>query len=277
MSETAIFLHIPKTAGTTLSRIIERQHRRGEIYIIAQKVGPYSGPVRHFRSLPPAQRRSFLLVYGHLPFGIHRHIPGPSTYFTFLREPYQLLRSLYRHAQRDPQHNLHHDLRQLTMRQAIEQGAAQLFDNFQTRAIAGAWHDLPFGACDRPLLEKAKANLRDQFAVVGVVDYFDEVLLLLQQRFGWCSVYYSRHNVAAPAHRPVPEDPETQAFVRQHNWLDLELYEYARELCQQQIAAAGPEFAQEVAQFRARNRYLGLADKLYWQLRRISLRSWLRS
>ncbi|MCA9982742.1 MAG: sulfotransferase family 2 domain-containing protein [Anaerolineales bacterium] len=277
MSETAIFLHIPKTAGTTLSRIIERQHRPGEIYIIAQEEGPYSGPVQHFKSLTADERSAFKLVYGHLPFGIHRHIPGPSTYFTFLREPYQLLRSLYRHAQRDPNHNLHHDLRDLTMRQAIEQGAAQLFDNFQTRAIAGVWHDLPFGACDRPLLEKAKANLRDHFAVVGVVDHFDEVLVLLQKRFGWRSIYYSKHNVAVAAPQQSREDQETEAFVRQHNWLDQELYEYAGELCRQQIAAAGPALAREVRRFQARNRYLGLADKMYWQLRKISVRNWLRS
>ena len=46
---------------------------------------------------------------------------------------------------------------------------------------------------------------------------------------------------------------------------------------QQQIAAAGPALAREVRRFQARNRYLGLADKMYWQLRKISVRNWLRS
>ena len=201
---------------------------------------------------------------------------GASNLFHFLREPYQLLRSLHRHARRDPQHNLHQELRHLTICQTIEQGVAQAFDNFQTRAIAGVWHDLPFGACDRPLLELAKENLANHFALVGVVEHFDEVLLLLQRRFGWRSIFYSRHNVAAPTAQDIPADPATQAFVRQHNWLDVELYEHARQLCQQQIAAAGPELAQQVKQFRARNRYLGLADKLYWQLRKVSVRTWLR-
>ena len=68
--ETLIFLHIPKTAGTTLNRIIEWQYSPFEIFTI----DPYrirATPER-LKRLPEERRRRLRVVRGHMLYGVHK-------------------------------------------------------------------------------------------------------------------------------------------------------------------------------------------------------------
>lgn len=99
-------------------------------------------------------------------------------------------------------------------------------DNSQTRALSG---DLstPFGACSERMLEEAKRNLEEHFAVVGLTERFDETLVLLHRTFGWSRLHYVRVNVAPrrAADAPVPQG--ALELMREQNWLDRQLYEWA--------------------------------------------------
>src|SRR5678815_1148823 len=78
-----IFLHIPKTAGTTLNRIIEWQYNPLSIFTM----DPYrirATPER-LRKLSEGRRRRLRMVRGHLYHGIHEFLPQGGTYFTMLR------------------------------------------------------------------------------------------------------------------------------------------------------------------------------------------------
>jgi hypothetical protein len=62
--EALIFLHIPKTAGTTLNRIIEWQYSPLSIFTIdAHQI---RATAERFKSLPERRRRRFRVVRGHL-------------------------------------------------------------------------------------------------------------------------------------------------------------------------------------------------------------------
>lgn len=275
MTETAIFLHIPKSAGTTLNRITDRHYARDEIYSVRVNVTPHSGTVEDFARLPLLRRSSIRMLRGHFAFGVHESIPRPSTYFTLLRNPTDRVLSHYFHAHRDPDHNLHPYVKGLTLREVLtRQGHVdKAFDNFQTRLLSGVWNTLPFGACSEQTLHMARENLRHHFAVVGVVQRFDEVLLLLQERFGWRFVYYTRHNVGR-SQGPLPAvDSETLALIREQNRLDQELYDFAAELCAQQIAQAGPQLQERLRRFQRVNGLFSPGLQLYWRLRKISLRA----
>ncbi len=83
--EALIFLHIPKTAGTTLNRIIDWQYNPLSIFT----VDPHRirATVARFKTFPEQRRRRFRVVRGHLVFGIHEFLPQSATYITMLRQP----------------------------------------------------------------------------------------------------------------------------------------------------------------------------------------------
>lgn len=237
---TLIFLHIPKTAGTTLSRVIERQY-----------------PRRHTFTIMPT--------------------PGPYTYVTFMRDPLKRVLSHYAHARRDPRHNLYPYMSRMTLKEALKQKiyVAQAFDNFQTRLISGAWHTVPFGELDESVLQTAKENLQRTFSVVGLVERFDESLLLLQQQFGWRAVYYTRHNTATHRRRAAytAADQETLELVHRYNRLDRQLYQFAADLYARQIKDAGPRFHQRLKRFQQINQFVSPVLNLYWRARKVSVRA----
>lgn len=82
--QTVIFLHLPRTAGTTLHRIIERQVRPEGIFSIGWTE---QESVQAYRELSQARKAEIRMVRGHMAFGLHEFVPGPSTYFTLLRDP----------------------------------------------------------------------------------------------------------------------------------------------------------------------------------------------
>src|SRR5436190_12993174 len=107
--EALIFLHIPKTAGTTLNRIIEWQYNPLSIFTL----DPYRfrATAERFKTLPEARRRRFRVVRGHLYYGLHEFLPQGATYITMLREPVARLLSTYAFILRRPLHHLHRKLK----------------------------------------------------------------------------------------------------------------------------------------------------------------------
>ena len=80
-----IFVHIGKTAGTTLGAIATRQYPSKSIFQVDS--GAQMTPAEQVRALPPATKRNLSLIMGHLQFGVHSDLPLPSTYTTLLRDP----------------------------------------------------------------------------------------------------------------------------------------------------------------------------------------------
>ena len=217
--------------------------------------------IAQFTALPAAERGQYRLIQGHLFFGLHRFIPRASTYITFLRRPVERLLSLYYYARSTPDHYLYPlvtaeglDLRTLLAREVTLE-----LRNAQTRLLAGdEWED-PQRVVTRAALEQAQANLRTHFRVVGLLEEFDASLLLLQRAFGWPFPFYVRENVTKEKPDDTSLDAETRRVIEDANSLDLELYEYARNLFEEQRRAEGESFDAELRHFRRLNRvYAGL-------------------
>ena len=267
-SPSVIFLHIPKTAGTTLSKILDYSFQSSET--LAFDGNNHPEEIAEFIGAPEADRARYRLIKGHLAFGLHRHIPRDSTYVTLLRDPINRVISFYDHARRHPQHYLYPVLKNGSDLKGILKNRAttELF-NQQTRMIAGdEWCDLN-RPVDAVALERAKDNMRKHFCVVGLTEEFGASLLLIQ-RFAAIKVpFYRKQNVAPENARSDALDAETLGMVREANALDAELYEFGRDLFGAQRRAAGmhePRSCQLLS--RGREAYLCARDNVRQVLRR---------
>ena len=151
--EAVIFLHLPKTAGTTLNRLIEWEYRLSEMYSIDPVLFEWSAA--HLRKLPPARLRKTRMFKGHMLFGLHEVLPQPSTYITVLRDPVERVLSAFYFMRSYKLHPLYWKLRRekWTMEEFVQRSTR---DNVQCKIIAGADYDAP---CTRSDIGEGKPPL----------------------------------------------------------------------------------------------------------------------
>ena len=284
---TVIFLHIGKTAGSTVRRIVARQFPSSQTLELYARHPP--SPVRQealespppaerapreeslaaFGRLPLEQRAACRLLLGHTVFGIHESIPRPCTYVTFLRDPYRLLPSQWTYIRSTPSHRLYDAVRRMSLSEFAQSGVTINTDNSQTRALSGAV-GVPFGGCDEDMLGRAKENIDRWFSAVGITERFDESLLALQEAFGWSRLHYVSVNVSRSAARPEMSN-EDRDLIAELNRFDLELYRYANDRLDATLAAV-PDVEAALARLRRRNalyRPIGvLTQSLRFRLRK---------
>lgn len=252
-----VFIHIPKSGGTTLNEIIERQYQPQEVcslYPSSDSLSP-----EEQEELRNALSSKSRLIRGHLPFGEHLLFDESVRYFTVLREPIERTISHYYYVRAQSQYAQSHYsvFRQMSLQACLENKVSIVLDNAQTRILSGVSGRLPFGALSRETLDQAKHNLANYMDVVGLVERFDETLLLLQKTLGWRNVCYTQHNVNRIRPQKVQLSVETLQTITEVNQLDLELYQYARSLFERQILQQGLLFPMHVALFRLQNRFDG--------------------
>ena len=257
-----LFLHLPKTAGTTLESVIYGQFDEGEdgywrrppgwvipgayryfdVWLVAE-----NGLASFFRDSPaepPGQAVDLIagpdvkVVMGHFSFGIHELLPGPTTYVTMLRDPVDRVVSLYHHLLEHPEDTPYHQEMSRnadSLERFVTAARCKETDNDQTRRIAG--EDPPFGACTPALLHRAKENLAAHFSVVGITERFDESLMLMVRTLGWDRITsYLPHFVNPKRKQRAEIPPDELDAVRGCNELDIELYGYACGLLDDAIA-----------------------------------------
>lgn len=244
--QLVIFLHIPRTGGTTLWSIIRRQY--GPKYYARYQWRDLNRNVAALEQRLHDDPQTLRLTGGHVPYGVHRATGRPVVYFTLLRDPIQWTISSYYKFRRKQDHPLHARFAELD--NDINACIPLLEDNLQTRMIAGLTDS---GACTREHLEIAKARLRDEMRVTGLLERYDETLILLRRAFGWKMPYYFLKNIGGNSRSQREHPPETLEIARQQCALDLELYAYAQQLFDAQVRQQGITFAQEVRLFRVLN------------------------
>ena len=96
-----VFTHIPKTAGTTFKRLLERQFRASQM----PKIGPdYQRSVDQIKALSAQDKARVRCLSGHLPFGIHQYFPQKTLHYVgFVRDPVGRALSEYFFFARQPQ------------------------------------------------------------------------------------------------------------------------------------------------------------------------------
>ena len=95
-----VFLHIPKAAGSSVTRVLEAEFGKAAIWR-TRRPGelPVTGAMAFIRQ-GAARQAEYACLTGHMPLFILEHIKVPFQAFTFLRDPLERARSVYYHTMR---------------------------------------------------------------------------------------------------------------------------------------------------------------------------------
>jgi FkbM family methyltransferase len=242
------FLHIPKTAGSTLCAFLESLFLNSEFW--------HRGAARNWENLlklTPEQLRCCQIINGHFAGYFFKYYPLPLRYFTYVREPLARAVSHYEHVLRNKAHYFH------TIAHELGSFGAYLRDartqptvvNFQLRCL-GATIDpveiaktltpeqitrreleryldsIPLTQPVQELMQTAEVRL-EQMCFVGLTERFEESLALLCEIFGWPrSIALEARNVN-PRGISVKDLPSADVrLLNRLNEADIELYQRAK-------------------------------------------------
>lgn len=250
-----IFLHIPKTGGNTLHTLLHRLYPKSRTFSCW-----YINDTDRIDALSPEEKEDLLLIKGHIRLEIAQRVPYHMYFFTLLREPIARTISLYYYIKRFKTHRHHHEIvdNNYTLQQVLEKGIVRNMDNCQVRFLASA-HDVPYGEINEMHYRKALENLDHLMHAYGLVEYYDESLLIFQDAFSWNTPYYASNNVTKKKEK-AREHPI--AMIEQYNKYDLMLYAYAKKKFLAELESRGPEFQERVRRFKRINRWISLAVKV---------------
>ena len=230
------FIHIPKTAGSTLTYLMRRVYGHHDVY-------PHNF-MEPMVTLTQEQRDSFHYIGAHMRPNVRDYLSNDPAFITFLRDPVQRVISHYRHAKLLESSPYGPVVKQDMTLEAFLHDEAHRFrvDNHQTVYLGV---DLllenqpsdynPFPIVTDAIFEKAKQNL-DRFLLVGLQDRFEESLNLLCRLLGWPS-YRQNNKINVTPGRIEDELIPTELIeeIRQRNTYDMALYEHGKALFVKQL------------------------------------------
>ena len=243
-----LFIHIPKTAGGTLNSIIAKQYPQAAVF--QHRV--YENDVEEKKAvLLQALNDDIRVIRGHYFYGIHEHLTRPYQYITILRDPIDRMISSYYFYKERPQHPNYASTNAVGIEEFYDRNLDGTFqENRQTRMIAG--FDQPDQACTPEVLQQAIDNMERNIAIVGLTERFDESLILIRRAFNWGVPLYYKHNESSrPSFESVSE--ATKASLRKHNEYDVQLYDHAQKLFEQQLSRQGNDYWMELRTFKVLN------------------------
>lgn len=220
-----MFIHIPKTAGTTFVLTLARHFKW-------QKKLPqyYHTAFKNFPKHSPEFLNQFDLSYGHVPINPELQIERGIEYFTFLRNPRERLLSSYRHIKGDGEHGLKTKINvaEHKLKDFLKNGLSKKIDNLMVRYLCGHI-DKDYMTINEEDLQLAIKNFDAHFSVFGLTEYFDESLVLLAKHMDWSPLYYIKENKSSYKIDVKELDEETEKLILACNKYDEILYKHAVE------------------------------------------------
>ncbi|EFA80655.1 hypothetical protein PPL_06238 [Heterostelium album PN500] len=235
-----IFIHIPKTAGTSLVELFKANEIAERLY--------------HTISHPQIQDipglASKTSIFGHIHFGLHLYYEDtdPSlvaerpdglikySYLTWFRDPVDRIISHYFFLRDSRDHPAHGISMIYNISEWIEK--SPIGDNEQTRRILGSSRNEKF---TDESIEIALHHLKYSMKFVGLTERFDESVVLMSHFTGFKNISFPKTNIGKQRTKvDVPD--EIRRLIAEKNWMDVIIYNRAKEIFEKQIDMIGRDF-----------------------------------
>jgi hypothetical protein len=222
---SGLFLHIPKSAGTTVIAILEAQMLEKKTQYDRSVIRGYHPPIAIIPGWQGAwsdiDERSERfnqadLMSGHFPYGVHTLLNRDYHYFTVVREPVAREISTY---------NYLFQTGAIEKDEPFDSFANRMVDNPQVRMIAG--HTYMDGPCTQETYDVAVQNLEKHFRVYGPSEETDDVINVLIGLYGWMSVAYCSFNITKKKLVKEISDELKAELAQKHEW-DLKLHQHVK-------------------------------------------------
>lgn len=236
-SDFVFFLHIPKTAGTSVTKSLQAMFPEDRTLSPQQMNNVRHHPVEVFEKAR--------LLCGHFTHDVYgRRLPRqPNFILTFLRDPIKHFVSTFFHlrvdpdfayttrltADRDLSHAVHTAVQTMEIENFVHHEYADLFKNFQTRYLVRGLSSDYVGLTDDELLPVAKELLL-QLPFFGLTESFAQSLELLATVMRQNKAL-DRFNSNAARNKPksFSLDEKIKADIATAVSADLELYDFAKK------------------------------------------------
>lgn len=242
------FIHIPKTGGVTFQYILNKQYGSCRKFTLH----PYNNGL--WQKLSNDAKLSYKIIKGHFRFKPDLY-PGKCIYFTFLREPEKRLLSHYNFIKTTVTHRLYREMKEknYSLMDLVENGKIPNLDNCMVRYIAGCG-EKKFGEVNESDLQKAISNFDNYFKNFGILEKYDESLLILSYELGWKTPYYTLHNEGKVNVNKSKIDSETKEAILICNRYDELLWKHACVKFEEKVKKHKEKLDLELLKFKEKNR-----------------------
>lgn len=242
-----VFIHIPKTAGTTFNRVMKSIYKgnyfkahapqndilnsrlqKSEPIAIKLPGGYVSGPDQFdfIFNLPPDQVRNIEYIGGHIGYVGRSYKGNELQHFTIVRSPLKRLISDYKEHCK-PGRRLYKDLKdnnfsfEKYLQLLLEYG----MDNIMTRQLSGPYDAIrnPKESLSETDVKLALENSSD--ILIAETESFDAGLYHLSQKFNWPKVRFKSANVSTGSSGPAVDLSQYSDLVHEVTKFDIQLYD----------------------------------------------------
>ena len=244
-----------------------RRIYRGKEFIFS---GTPQNEAERFNSLPVPTREEIVLVTGHAPrlTGIDEIDSLPT--ITLLRHPVDRVKSFCQHVSEGKSPHLRDVFppEKFSLNALLESGNGEL-SNFQAKNLLGqGTYKLPRGS-EENLIEQAVHVLTEQLASFGIVERFDESLIMFHHRLHWEKWPLYRKVNQSRRQTPLEFSNRQIEQIRRLNQIDLSLYYKGIEIFNKRFEELSRDLRRHLTRFRRRQQVLALYFNTYTPFTRI--------
>lgn len=261
------FLHIPKTAGTTFEHVLSRMYP-GTVFIFS---GILEQDYEKYAKLTRDEKAKIALFTGHAPLitGFEEIDNTPT--ITLLRDPVERVKSFCQHVRegKSPYLLERYPPDKFNLDAFLNSGNQEL-NNLHARNILG---NRGFNLPEVPpeeLVKQALDLLRNYIVGFGIVEYFDESLLLFRKNFHWKWPLYLNLNVKDKTQTLEFQDYQIEK-IRELNKVDFDIYKAALENFKESIEAHSNYLDKNLPVFRRRQKLFQRAAKIHPRVSKVFL------